>query len=157
MSQTAETAQMNKGILERIQNVIYKAVDDLSYVEVITATGKTDIQLKTKDTDEDIVAAIKRMKVEKEMGEFDITMMARTRIEIDGDILMLIPGSKGEPANIREEITTTHRENVEVAVQNWNNFINTMLEALRIVTMLANPGLASSLKDIRSNVISELS
>jgi hypothetical protein len=107
--------------------------------------------------DEHIVAAIKRIRVEKKIGEFGITMMARTRIEIDGGILMLIPGSKGEPANIREEITTTHRENVEVAVQNWNNFMNTMLEALRIVTMLANPGLASSLKDIRSNVISKLS
>jgi hypothetical protein len=108
MAQTAETVQMNKGILERIQNVIYKAVDDLSYVEVITATGKTDIQSKTKDTDEDIVAAIKRVRVQKEIGEFDLTMMARTRIEIDGDILMLIPGSKGEPANIREENRNKH-------------------------------------------------
>ncbi len=145
------------GILRRITNVIYKAVDDLSYVEVITAAGKTDVQIKTKDTDDDIIATIRRMKAEKAIGEVDITMMARTRIEIDGDILMLMPGSEGEPGNIRTEINTIHQQNVEVAVENWNNFMNTMLETLRIVTMLANPGLASSLKDIRSNVISELS
>jgi hypothetical protein len=62
---------------------------------------------------------------------------------------MILPITKvnGED-KINQEIMKIHKENVEVAVQNWKSFMDTILNAVSLIAELAGMGKT----DIRSRL-----
>lgn len=121
-----------EGFFSKFINTIKREINDLSYIEVVTAAGdpKTDVNPDAEDV-------ILGMKAE------EIKILARTRIELDGDIMVLLPAEKGsEDVRINKEIMLIHKENVDTAVTNWNNFMKNMLTALDLLMSIT--GLSKS-------------
>jgi hypothetical protein len=117
-----------KGILNEIFDKVRDQLKDISYVEVITATGDP------------------KLKIDSEMGNVldavtGLQILARTTIELDGDIVMIIPTSKvnGE-LKVNEGIMEIHKQNVDAAVQNWKSFMDTILGAISLIAKLAGLG-----------------
>ncbi len=106
---------------------IGKQLEDLTYVEVLTM-GCENSKLKLTPQTPEIDDAI------KSVGE--ISVLARTKIELDGDIAVLLPLQNNE-VKINNEIMDIHRENVKVAIDNWNNFMKTTLEAAKTIADIA--------------------
>ena len=114
-----------RGLLDDIFAKITDQLKDLSYVEVITASGSPEVKIDSGK--ENILDAITPLEI-----------LARTKIELDGDIVVILPTSKinGE-LKINQEIMKIHKENVEVAVQNWKSFMDTILNAVSLIAELA--------------------
>jgi hypothetical protein len=111
------------GFFRKFINTIKREINDLSYVEIVTAAGdpKTDVN-------PDAEMVILGMKAE------EVRILARTRIELDGDIMVLLPAEKGsDDVKINQEIMAIHKENVQTAVENWNSFMKNMLTALDLL------------------------
>jgi hypothetical protein len=125
------TTTAEGGFFTKFINTIKREINDLSYVEVVTAAGdpKTDVN-------PDAEMVILGLKAE------DVRILARTRIELDGDIMVLLPSEKGEELKINKEILAIHKENVDTAVANWNNFMRNMLTALELLMSIT--GLSKS-------------
>ena len=119
------------GFFTKFINTIKREINDLSYVEVVTAAGdtKTDVNPDA----ENVILGLKAV---------DLRILARTRIELDGDIMVLLPAEKGEDLKINKEILAIHKENVDTAVANWNNFMHNMLTALDLLMSIT--GLSKS-------------
>jgi hypothetical protein len=109
---------------------IGKQLEDITYVEVLT-TGADCSKLKLTEDNPEIDDAL------KVSGELSI--LARTRIELDGDIVVFLPLQNGvqQQASVNDEILNIHRENVKMAIENWHNFLNTAIEAAKIIAILA--------------------
>jgi hypothetical protein len=135
-------------IRDNLLKTVNEAVHDVRYMEIITAisdnidakinpeyenlgyaiTAKSGTILATNSNVEGEDAT--RKKADDEL-KGDI--LARTWIGLDGDIAMILPKNRGE---IDPEILQLHKANVDVAVQNWRYFIDTMLEGLKILSTL---------------------
>jgi len=121
-----------EGFFSKFINTIKKEINDLSYIEVVTAAGdpKTDVN-------PDAEMVILGLKAE------EVKILARTRIELDGDIMVLLPAEKGsDDVKINKEILLIHKENVDTAVANWNNFMKNILTALDLLMSIT--GLSKS-------------
>ena len=101
-------------------------LEDLYYVQVITTSKIVDP--KAGDDSKDFAA---------NLASEDI--LARTIIELDGDIIAQLPGTKTKNGKfvVDEEILKVHQETVTVAVQNWNNLLNMMIQALETLARIA--------------------
>lgn len=117
-----------KGFLDEIFLKVRDQLKDISYVEVITATG--DPKLKIDSDKGNVLDAINTLQI-----------LARTTIELDGDIVMIIPTTKvnGE-VKINKEIMDIHKQNVDAAIQNWKSFMDTILGAISLIAKLAGLG-----------------
>jgi hypothetical protein len=116
--------------LSKFFRKIGKQLEDITYVEVLT-TGTDSSKLKLTEDNPEIDDAL------KVSGELSI--LARTRIELDGDIVVLLPlqNEVQQQASVNDEILNIHRENVKMAIENWHNFLNTAIEAAKIIAILA--------------------
>jgi hypothetical protein len=63
----------------------------------------------------------------------DVKILARTRIELDGDIMVLLAAENKGDIVINKGVMAIHKENVDAAVQNWGRFIHNMLSALDLL------------------------
>lgn len=88
-----------KGFLDEIFLKVRDQLKDISYLEVITATG--DPKLKIDSNKGNVLDAVNALQI-----------LARTTIELDGDIVMIIPTTKvnGE-VKINKEIMDIHKQN----------------------------------------------
>ena len=80
-----------------------------------------------------------------------VRALARTRIELDGDIGMIVPTKDNGDLSILNDILNIHKQNVDVAVANWNSFVQNMLKALDILVSIArgtSPDISQLAKDI---------
>ena len=96
-----------EGFFSKFINTIRREINDLWYVEVIQVTGdpKTDVN-------PDLENVILGLKAE------EVKILARTRIELDGDIMVLLPAEKGsDDVKINKEILLIHKENVDGGCQ----------------------------------------
>ena len=119
---TSSTSK-DKGFFQNFIDTIRREIRDISYVEIVTAVGET-----TADVNPDAELVIKGVK------DANLKIMARTRIELDGDIIVILPGNtENGQTVIDKEIMTIHKENVAVAVANWNIFMQNMFNALKLV------------------------
>ena len=125
-----------RSLLDDIFAKITDQLKDLSYVEVITATGSPEVKIDSGK--ENVLDAITALEI-----------LARTKIELDGDIVMILPTTKvnGEH-KINQEIMKIHKESVDAAVQNWKSFMDTILNAVSLIAELAGLGKT----DIRSRL-----
>jgi hypothetical protein len=103
-------------------NTIKREISDLSYVEVITAAGEPKTEINPDA--EDIIAALRALN--------QINILARTRLELDGDIAVILPTDK-DNVKINNEVMAIHKQNVDTAVTNWNNFVHNILSALELL------------------------
>ena len=151
-----------KNLWQKFVEVMKRELDDLSYLEIVTASGDPITEIDPENNARDVVAAIKGLRT--------INVLARTRIELDGDIAMIVPsgaaasapaaGGAGGPAagdaaaggtNIDQEVLAIHTQNVTTAVSNWNSLIINILRALDILVSMARgtaPNLEQFAKDI---------
>jgi hypothetical protein len=115
-----------KKVLDNIITQIGEAFEDLKAVVVVTAAVDTDAQISfnPKDAKLDSWKQLENIKTK-------ITAMASTRMELDGDVYALIPAKSNEP-DIRQELLTLHRENVELATENWKKFLDGVLTVVEI-------------------------
>jgi hypothetical protein len=144
--------------LEEIQNNMIKTVNKgivgARYMEIITALSD-NIDAKIDPRYDDLIEAItaktgaelvaidpddqsKTTKTTKKNGELKCEILARTFIGIDADVVMLLPKKRGV---IDSELLRLHKANVDVSVQNWQYFLDTMLKGLEIVAGIAGFGL----------------
>ena len=95
-------------------------LQDLTYVDVLTATS------------EDVFTNIdtKAPNIKDELKNKSFKVLAETKIELDGDIILVLPMSDGE-GKVNREILDIHNQNVAVAVQNWNNVLKMIVEIIR--------------------------
>ncbi len=122
------TANEQKGFLDDIFLKVRDQLKDISYVEVITATGAPEEKIDSNK--ENVLDAIAALEI-----------LARTTIELDGDIVMIIPTNRvnGE-LKVNQEIMNIHKQNVDAAVQNWKSFMDTILNAISLISKLAGLG-----------------
>ena len=104
-----------KGILDSIGD----ALEDITKLTVVTTTGKI------------ITATNSKGKSYLEIEETAIN--AKTIIEIDGDIITRIPvqNQEGETITVDERMLQLHEKNVEMAMQNWQTVITTLINTVK--------------------------
>jgi hypothetical protein len=126
---TTPTPALKEQWLSSFFGKIGKQLEDITYLEVLTTGADTSKLRLTKEKPEIDDALM-------DLGE--VSILARTRIELDGDIAVLLPlkGST-EEASINNEIMDVHRENVKVALENWRGFMNAAIEAAKTVAVIA--------------------
>jgi hypothetical protein len=110
------------GFFSKFINTIKREINDLSYVEIITAAGEPKTEINP-DAD-DIIAALRALN--------QINILARTRLELDGDIAVILPTEK-DSVKINNDVMAIHKQNVDTAVTNWNNFVRNILSALELL------------------------
>jgi hypothetical protein len=90
-----------------------KWVSDIKAIEIITASG--DISFKIESQDSDITDIANGGNVEGK-----VKILARTRVELDGDLLVILPTKEDQPNSVivDNEILNIHKENVGMAMQN---------------------------------------
>ncbi|TRO49514.1 hypothetical protein E2P65_01000 [Candidatus Bathyarchaeota archaeon] len=109
---------------------VFKTVsEDLGTLTVVTTTGSVTT-IEKKSTGAEVYDI-------KEEG-----IVAKTIIEIDGDIIVKLPvvDQDGNAVELNERILEIHEENVAMAMENWRTFITTLVE------------IAGDLKDLLSTV-----
>jgi hypothetical protein len=103
-------------------------LQDLTYVEILTLSATSSAEIGTSI---DTTAP----NVLKELETKGLKLLARTKIELDGDIIFAAPMMEGDKIN--KEVMDLHKENVTAAVENWNNFLKMILEVIRAFASLA--------------------
>lgn len=69
--------------------------------------------------------------IKEQIAEMDVTLLAKTVIELDGDITQILPGDHATGDVITDkEILNLHKESVDAAVENWDGFVKNMIEAV---------------------------
>ena len=108
--------------LDDLKNTIKEYLTDLTYIDVTTLIGdpkKTKWKLDPSKN------------IKEQIADMDVTLLAKTVIELDGDITQILPG---DPATgdviINKEILQLHKESVDAAVENWDSFVKNMIEAV---------------------------
>jgi hypothetical protein len=138
-------------IRETLQRIVREQLEDLSFVEIMTAESD-NINAKINPNYENFLVALTaksgnplRLKpkaggeakeatiTKKEDGELKGKVLARTRIELDGDIALILPTNRNE---IDAEVLQLHKTNVDVAVQNYRLFVNAIFDVLKIAVNL---------------------
>jgi hypothetical protein len=132
-------------ITNNLLQTVNSAVIAAKYMEIVTAlsdniNGKIDPQYQ------DLVEAItarsgnvvatesnaegKEATRIKANDELRAEILARTWIGLDGDVAMILPRNR---AGIDPEVLQLHKANVDVAVQNWRYFLDTMIKGIQIL------------------------
>jgi hypothetical protein len=95
-------------------------LQDLTYVDVLTVSSENMyIDIDTK-------APVIKDELEKKKFK----LLAETKIELDGDIVLVLP-IEGTEGKVNTEILSIHKENVTAAVENWNNVLKMIMEVIK--------------------------
>jgi hypothetical protein len=121
------TTTAKQGFLSKFFGKIGDQLQDLSYVEVVTTTSTSPL-VKINPDAKDIL---------DELEKPGIAILARTRIELDGDIVMILPAENGDTKVINKDIMNIHKENTTVAVANWTQVLNLAITAVKNIAELA--------------------
>lgn len=126
-------------VWKRFTETIRTEIQDLSYMEIVTGVSdKVDGHI---DGDAwDILQGLRRAKLpenaEKEgitqsnMLKIpdNVTILARTRIELDGDVFFLLYGQDGKPLPLSQEAMELHKMGINTSIENWHYFLRFILE-----------------------------
>jgi hypothetical protein len=131
-------------ILEKLKDTLEKELEDLSYMEILTATSNK-IDGHINEDAWDILQAIRKGELPKNAESENITkgdmlssentiILARTRIELDGDFAFLVRGNDdGQPLPINQDVIRLHEYGIENSIENWHFFLNYMIEVTKTV------------------------
>jgi len=115
-----------RNFAKSLADELAKVVKDVTTLTVVTVKGVNE-EVKKKSTGETIY-------VIRETG-----VVAKTIIELDGDIIFQVPVESigGEDSALDERLLELHKANVELALENWRIFATTLIEiANKLFTML---------------------
>ena len=112
--------------IDRFIGSIRDQLEDLTYVEIVTAAAVSP----------GIIIDPAAVHVIEELNRNNAGILARTRIELDGDILVILPSDPQGGAKIDKDVLAIHKENTAVAVENWKNFLNMMIALIDDITRL---------------------
>lgn len=108
--------------LDDLKKTIKEYLTDLTYIDVTTLIGdpkKTKWKLDPSKN------------IKEQIADMDVTLLAKTVIELDGDITQILPGDQSTgDVIINKEILQLHKESVDAAVENWDSFVKNMIEAV---------------------------
>lgn len=108
--------------LDDLKKTIKEYLTDLTYIDVTTLIGDPK-KIKWK------LDPSKNIK--EQIADMDVTLLAKTVIELDGDITQILPGDQATgDVIINKEILQLHKESVDAAVENWDSFVKNMIEAV---------------------------
>lgn len=108
--------------LDNLKRTIKEYLTDLTYIDVTTLIGDPKKTKWRLDYNRDI---------KEQIAEMDVTLLAKTVIELDGDITQILPGDHATGDVITDkEILNLHKESVDAAVENWDGFVKNMIEAV---------------------------
>jgi hypothetical protein len=96
-------------------NILFKNwIEDVQTMDVVTATG--NLKVKIDPTKQGSI--IDQLPT----AEGELTIKARTTIQIDGDILSMLPQKPSETGpQIDEQMLRIHKETVDMAMKNVSN------------------------------------
>ncbi|AEA47789.1 hypothetical protein Arcve_1793 [Archaeoglobus veneficus SNP6] len=112
-----------ESILEELGRKIYDglkdALEDITTLQVVTVSGKERVLKVEKMEDVDGKEFIARRKtvISEER------VIAKTIIELDGDIILMLPVDDEGKISVEKEIMELHEKNVKIAVENWREFL----------------------------------
>jgi hypothetical protein len=113
--------------VDKFLSKIGDQIQDLTNVEIITAAaGTASIKI---DSTKEILDELTKAKAQ---------VLARTRIELDGDIVMLLPTDPQSGAKINKDIMDIHKETTAVAVENWKSFLNMIVSLIDTVVKITH-------------------
>ena len=106
-----------RNFAKSLADELAKVVKDVTTLTVVTVKGVNE-EVKKKSTGETIY-------VIREAG-----VVAKTIIELDGDIILQVPvkSAGGEASTLDERLLELHKANVELALENWRTFMTTLIE-----------------------------
>ena len=122
-----ETTTPNKNWVERFIDVLKDQLLDLSYISITTCSG--DTYAKIEPSSPNLLDTLKDQKLKIE---------ARTIYELDADIIKILPiSNKNGKAEIDQEILKLHKESELLAIDNWNKFVNTVLDVTKTILAIS--------------------
>jgi hypothetical protein len=140
-NQSLDINAIRNNLLQTVNSAVLAA----KYMEIVTASSD-NINGKIDDRHQDLVQAItarsgnevttepkaegKEVTRIKATDELRAEILARTWIGLDGDVAMILPKNR---VGIDPEILQLHKANVDVAVQNWRYFLDTMIKGVQIL------------------------
>lgn len=131
--------------LKQFLEKLNQKIQDLDAIEVVTAIGDVHYKLDNIDSKTEILNTIPTA-----VTEGVLKPLARTRIELDGDVLLVLPG-KNDPVDPTRKIfdeeqfnkiQNFHNNNIQNAMDIWKTYVNTFL---KIVEIFGSPDLKTSL------------
>lgn len=145
--QPVDIREITNNLLETVNAAVIAA----KYMEIVTAlsdniNGRIDPQYRdlvqaitarsgTSVTTEPKVEGEEATRI-KANDELRAEILARTWIGLDGDIAMILPKNRSE---VDPQVLQLHRENVDVAVQNWRYFLDTMIKGIQVLSGYTMP------------------
>jgi hypothetical protein len=139
-SQPPETAQPTPvpklSWSDKFLSLIGDQIQDLTNVEIITASA-TSVSIKINSGADNILDELSRANAQ---------VLARTRIELDGDIVMLLPTDLQTGAKVNKDIMDIHNNSTKVAVENWKSFLDMIVSLVNTIVTLTGLSKASVLE-----------
>jgi len=120
---------------DNLGKTINHALKDLSAIVVVTAKANTDTAITINTTSGEI-----------EVPKIAAKLNAMTSIGLDGDYVDVTPDESVD-AQRKAEIMQRHDRNVERAVDTWNNFVNGVVQLVRIAADLSDRPLPNSFSE----------
>ena len=106
---------------DELNLMIENWIDDVQTMDVVTATGNLKVKIDTTKKG----SIIEQL----ESAEGELAIRARTTIQIDGDVLNILPTSE-TGSQIDSEMLKIHKENVDVAIKNVSNNLKIFTEGI---------------------------
>ena len=114
-------------------------IDDVRSMDIVTATAK-DLRIKIDPTTTNLLEGLPA----------EVQIKARTTIQLDGDLIVLLPTKEGTESDtqVDSQILQIHKENVDFALKNLSNnikiFTDGIVQALALAKDYGIPGIATS-------------
>jgi hypothetical protein len=144
-------------VWEKLKITVKRELEDLSYMEIVTATSdKVENHLDGEGWD--ILDSLRRgnpppasekknITVNDMLNLSNVNVLARTRIELDGDVFFLLKSKDGIPTALSKEVMEFHKMGVDISVKNWQMFLQFVLEMTETIgTIVGDPSIKTSSK-----------
>ena len=125
---------------EQLNVLLEEWIDDIRSMDIVTATAK-DLRVQIDPTNADLLNGLPA----------EVQIKARTTIQLDGDLIVLLPTKQGTDSTIQidNDILQIHKENVDFALKNLSNnmkiITDGMVKALALAKEYGLPGISNRL------------
>jgi hypothetical protein len=125
MADSSSTAP-KKPWIDSFLGKIGEQLEDLTYVEIVTAIAMSP-GIKIDAGADNII---------NELNKAEAGILARTKITLGGDTVLILPTDPQGGAKIYTEVMDIHKVNTAVAIENWRNFLNMIIDLVNKLVAL---------------------
>ena len=113
---------------EELNILLKEWIDDIRSMDIVTATAD-DLRVKIDPKKADLLSDLPQ----------NIKINARTTIQLDGDLIVLLPTKKGtqDEPQIDNDMLQIHKENVDFALKNLTNNMKIITDGIVSVLSFA--------------------